>query len=239
MISFIIPTYNEEVLLPGLLRQLCTDSEKQNYPYEVIVSDGGSSDKTVDIAKSFPVRDVITSKERDNIPTGKNRGAKAASGDILIFICADIRFKDFSKFLHVVTTELTGTTVAMTFPVQVFPEERKFSDVLFHGFYNRYFHLINGLGIGFGRGECQVIKRSVFEQLKGFQEQLAAGEDFDLFRRIDKLGKINFCTRAIVFESPRRYRKFGYWKVVRMWSKNAFSVMKKNQSFSKEWEPVR
>ncbi len=239
MYSFIIPTLNEETLLPGLLTQLCAGREEQGIPFEIIVSDGGSTDKTLAIARSYPVTVIALSEGKDKIPKGKNRGAKIATGQNLIFICADIRFANLKKFLKLVEREMSSGTIAMTFPVEVFPEERKLTDIFFHGFYNRYFHLLNIFGIGFGRGECQVIKRTIFEKINGFQEHLAAGEDFDLFRRTVKYGKIKFCTKTVVYESPRRYRKFGYWKVVQMWSKNAFSVIKSNESFSKEWEQVR
>lgn len=239
MYSFIIPTLNEEALLPGLLTQLCTTRDELGISFEIIVSDGGSTDKTIALARTFPVTVLTMSEGKDTIPRGKNRGAKIASGQNLIFICADIRFADLKKFLKLVELEMSRKTIAMAFPVQVFPEERTVFDTIFHGFYNRYFHLINLIGIGFGRGECQVIKRTIFEKINGFQEHLAAGEDFDLFRRTVKYGKIKFCTKTVVYESPRRYRKFGYWKVVQMWSKNAFSVIKKNESFSKEWEQVR
>ncbi len=239
MISFIIPTYNEEILLLGILRQLFENKADSKFEYEVIITDGGSNDRTVELALQYPLKIVQPEKGRDNIPIGKNRGASAAIGDIYVFVCADVIFSDLELFLSLISQKVQGKTLAMTFPVYVFPWERKLQDILFHSFYNQYFRFINLIGIGFGRGECQVIAKSLFERIGGFQEQLAAGEDFDLFKRAAFHSKIDFCTKTCIYESPRRYRKFGYLKVVKMWTKNAFSVLSKNESHSKEWEAVR
>ncbi len=239
MISFIIPTLNEEKLLPTLLKQLFS-GEVDSSHYEVIISDGGSTDGTLQIAETFPVRVVENSNEPENIPIGKNRGAKISSGDILVFITADIVFDNLKLFIETVHTKLKEKTVALTFPVKVIANERRLSDIVFHGFYNRYFRFINLIGIGFGRGECQVIKRDTFNELNGFREFLFAGEDFDLFLRAGKVGKIKYCNNSIIYESPRRYRKIGYLGIIKLWTRNALSVLQnKDSSFSKKWEPIR
>jgi GT2 family glycosyltransferase len=127
----------------------------------------------------------------------------------------------------------------MTCSVKVFPWEQKLSDQIFHCVYNNYFHILNKIGIGMGRGECQIIRKDIFENINGYNEDLAAGEDFDLFRRIKKTGNILFAKKIHVYESPRRYRKFGYKTVTFAWMKNGFSVILKNKSVNKEWEQVR
>jgi len=93
--------------------------------------------------------------------------------------------------------------------------------------------------MGMGRGECHIVKRSLFEMVKGYNETLAAGEDFDLYRRIKRFGKIKYLNDIIIYESPRRYRKYGYAKVFMDWSKNAISVVMKNRSVSDVWDAVR
>jgi GT2 family glycosyltransferase len=90
-----------------------------------------------------------------------------------------------------------------------------------------------------GRGECQIVRKSIFKKVNGNNEKLAAGEDFDLFRRIKKHGNILFTDKIEVYESPRRYRKLGYVGVSWSWAKNGLSVLFKNRSISKEWEQVR
>jgi glycosyltransferase involved in cell wall biosynthesis len=63
-VSIIIPTLNEERLLPIVLRHL--------RKYEVIVVDGGSKDRTVETAKNFGALVIVSNK---NIPVSRNIGS--------------------------------------------------------------------------------------------------------------------------------------------------------------------
>ncbi len=239
--SIIIPTLNEEKLLPVILNQL-TDSEfRKKFEIEIIVSDGGSSDKTLEIAaNSADILKIFNKDYKQNIAEGRNEGAAAASGEILVFINADIIFPDIINFFNYVEENFIGSDyLAMTCRVVISPQEAILSDKLFHAGYNRYFKFLNKIGVGMGRGECQIIHSDVFKKLGGYNTALAAGEDFDLFRRVRKSGKILFSDEVCIYESPRRYRKFGYSGVTWLWIKNGLSVLFKNKSISKEWEQVR
>ncbi|MHB1485216.1 MAG: glycosyltransferase family 2 protein [Saccharofermentanales bacterium] len=90
-ISIVIPARNEAANLPLLLQDLSMQIVK---PYEIICVDDCSTDKTGDIASSFCV-DLITISEKPDEWTGKawacQQGANAATGDILLFLDADVR----------------------------------------------------------------------------------------------------------------------------------------------------
>ena len=90
-----------------------------------------------------------------------------------------------------------------------------------------------------GRGECHIIKKSVFNDYGGYNEDLAAGEDFDLFRRIRKDGKILFARNLTVYESPRRYRKIGHFRILFTWLINSIYIIFAKTSKSTEWKEVR
>jgi len=239
--SIIIPTLNEEKLLPQLLKQLTDEIPLPSREYEIIISDGGSKDATEKIAESFNcsfIKHHSTIKE--NISCGRNRGAEKAKGKWLIFLNADIRIanvKAFFVFLeeHVYSSKL----VAVGGQVKIFPEEEILSDRLFHAFYYHYFKALNFIGMGNGRGECQIILKDTFDKLGGYNQKLAAGEDFDLFKRAKKIGKILLTDKILVFESPRRFRRFGYFNVTLMWLKNSTSIVLMKKSISREWEEVR
>ncbi len=100
--SIVIPTLNEEKLLPDLLKQLTDITLKNEFDLEIIVSDGGSIDKTVQIAIDYA--DIITIHTDDklqNIASGRNEGAKFATGDIFMFFNGDVRINkpvDFFRF---------------------------------------------------------------------------------------------------------------------------------------------
>lgn len=240
--SIIIPTLNEEKLLPNLLKQLSSFDVKKRFSSEIIISDGGSKDNTLKIAKDHA--DKIIEKVGSNkqtIAAGRNAGVKQAEGDYYIFLGADIILKDCGQFFEILEKRFTNTNkyLAFTCDVKVFPEEEDSKDRFFHNILNTYFYLLNIFGVGMGRGECQVVRKDIFHKVGGYNEHLAAGEDFDLFKRIRKHGKILHARNFCVYESPRRYKKFGYLNVCKMWLINAFFVIFKNKSLDNEWEQVR
>ncbi len=241
-ISVIIPTLNEEKLIAKTLDQF-PKTLKEKYNIEVIISDGGSTDRTLELLTGT-VDKVVTAVPgvKQNIPQGRNAGAKAASGKYLYFLNADTLIEDTTRFFEQSLNAFNNEkNYALTCRFHVFPDDVRLSDKLFHGFYNNYVRLLNKAGMGMGRGECQMIRADIFRKVNGYNELLAAGEDYDLYRRI-KLsgkGKIKFLNELLVYESPRRYRKFGYIKVFGDWTKNSFSVFFKNKSISQVWEQVR
>jgi glycosyltransferase involved in cell wall biosynthesis len=240
MISIIIPTLSEQRLIKQALHQF-TEAIRNRHDIEIIVSDGGSSDETVHIARSLADKVVIYDGQvRQTIAGGRNAGAEKASGDLLFFMNADTLIDEPDSFLSIVEEVMKNPRIlALTCYVRVYPEEEKMSDKLFHGTCNLFFDIVNSIGIGMGRGECHIIRRSVFEAERGYNDVLVAGEDFDLYSRIRRRGKIKFLRNRYVFESPRRYRRFGYHRVAFDWFRNAVSVKLFKRSVIDEWTPIR
>jgi glycosyltransferase involved in cell wall biosynthesis len=86
-ISVVIPTYNSEKVLPLCLRSI----KGQDYPrnkVEIIVADGGSSDRTIEIAKEFRVDKILKNPLRTG-EAGKAVGVKAAKNEIIALIDSD------------------------------------------------------------------------------------------------------------------------------------------------------
>jgi glycosyltransferase involved in cell wall biosynthesis len=241
-ISVIIPTLNEEKLILQTLRQFTPDI-RNRFGIELIVSDGGSTDSTLSIVESNSLADKIIKAvpgEKQNIPQGRNAGASTASGKYFYFFNADTLINNIEQFFTSSTECFEKDAfAALTCKIRVFPDDVRLSDRMFHGFYNSYVRILNKAGMGMGRGECHMVRKEIFKSVGGYNEMLAAGEDYDLYRRIAKQGKIKFISGLTVYESPRRYRKFGYRKVFGDWTNNSLSVLFKNRSVSKEWDPVR
>ena len=85
-ISVIIPTLNEEKNLPIVLQDVRQFFEKNRYKHEILVVDGYSKDKTVEIAKKFGAKILYDNKSKGSALI---TGFKHAKGDIIITMDAD------------------------------------------------------------------------------------------------------------------------------------------------------
>ncbi len=92
MISVILPVYNEEKVLEATVKQIERILSKIPEKTEIIISEDGSTDRTVEIAKRLesPRIRLLTSKKRLGKGASIIRSAKFAVGDIIIFMDADL-----------------------------------------------------------------------------------------------------------------------------------------------------
>lgn len=87
MISFIIPAFNEEQLLGRTLRAINDAGRAVGEEFEVIVADDASTDRTGEIAAEHGARVVAVNHRQ--IAATRNSGARAAAGEMFIFVDAD------------------------------------------------------------------------------------------------------------------------------------------------------
>lgn len=91
-VSIIIPTLNEEGCIERCLKTLSNQTVLRK-DYEIIVSDGGSKDKTVKIARKYADRVVVVKKR--GISVGLNAGIRKARSDVIAVTHADCLVPDF------------------------------------------------------------------------------------------------------------------------------------------------
>ena len=90
-ISVIIPAYNEERYLGPTLESVARAADAHHLSHgardEVVVVDNNSADRTSAVARAHGARVVF--EGRNNIAAARNRGARAARGELLLFLDAD------------------------------------------------------------------------------------------------------------------------------------------------------
>lgn len=237
LISVIIPTKNEEAYLENTLKQYY--DIKKAYCIEIIIADGDSNDNTLLIANKY-ADIILLSTKKENIAIGRNRGAAAASGEILFHTDADVIIPNIDSFINILIDSFCDSSVlALTTNLRVYPNKELITDKVAHFIFNFCIKYSILFGAFLSKGECQIVRKDSFDLIGGYNEKIIAGEDCDLFYRINKVGKIIFLNKLVVYHSPRRFRNLGYPKVLCTYIQEGLSLFFRKKSFSKEWSIER
>ena len=202
-LSIIIPTLNEEKLLPFLLELIKKENTKNNI--EVIVADAGSFDKTRQIAKFYGCKVVP-----GGLPArGRNNGAKHATSDILFFMDADVLFKKdaIKKSLNEFKKRKLDAASFGIYTQEKNLYMNKATMNLFYNYPQRILKKISPMGaMGI------MVKKSVFERIGGFDEDIKIAEDHYFVKKVSKIGKYDIIESVKLYMPLRRFRQDGYMR---------------------------
>ncbi|MFC1667784.1 TIGR04283 family arsenosugar biosynthesis glycosyltransferase [Chlamydiota bacterium] len=193
MISVIVPTFNEEKEIGGLLSALALQK------VETILVDGGSTDRTVSLAKKYPVKIIMSEKGRSQ---QMNVGALHASGDVLIFLHADCRLDN--KAFTTITTLIKQGYVGGGFLHKIDSDKLIYRVIEFSG--NIRARLLK---IFYG-DQAIFIRKNCFHKLGGF-DTVSLFEDILFSKKMKRLGPV-IIAKQHVLASPRRWEKRGILK---------------------------
>ena len=238
MISIIIPTYNEEKYIGKTLAQL----RKLTISHEIIVSDDKSSDKTVEIAKTYTEKVLVPEVKHATIAANRNAGAKMATGDFLVFMDGDSYINEPDKFFSEALRyfDKQKNLIGLTVYLRVFPEIETCTDKIMFKIFNLVHFIKNNiLHKGEAIGKFQMIKRDAFEKLGGFNGGLVTREDGDMFLRLSKIGRTYCSSKLVILHTARRAHKFGWPKLLWIWMMNSFWFAMFKSVITKEWKPIR
>ena len=207
MLSIIIPTLNEAVCLPRLLKDL----SRQIYrDFEVLVVDGGSTDATLPKAKTFtrvlPGLKIVKSPKA-HVCVQRNLGAKLAQGRILVFADADSRIgPEFLLGLRYRWAISQADVLSFWLkPDIINPQNESLALAV-----NLFRELQNNLQPRYLLEALFAIDKSVFLKAGGFDETVNFAEGSRLIRQLVKLGYTSKIVRDPVFSfSFRRLRRLG------------------------------
>jgi len=184
-LSFIIPAYNEAAWIQRCLEQIaaavaaCRTERKVEFEVEYVVTDNNSSDETASLAAQAGA--LVAFEPVNQISRARNTGARAASGDWLIFIDADCELSagllgdvlaliETGKFLG------CGSLVAM----HDMPGSARWLLVVWSWLSAR---------LNWAAGSFVACRADAFAALGGFSEQLYVAEEIDFSRRIKKYAR--------------------------------------------------
>jgi len=190
VISIIIPTLDEERSLPVLLNAI----GQQTAAHEVIVVDGGSQDRTLEVAHNHGVRTLISRPGRG---AGIATGAEASCGDVLFFLHADSRLPPgaLERINEALSTD--ENVIGGNFRV-VFDGDTAFSRRL-----TGFCLWIRLLGFYYGDSGI-FVRRSVYQALGGFRP-IPMMEDWDFVRRLERFGRTCCIKNPPLVTSSRRF----------------------------------
>ena len=197
--SIVIPTYNEEVLLPQMIESVFNQTYRD---FEVIVADNHSTDKTRKILSKYNAR-VVEGNDRPGI--ARNKGASIANGEFLVFLDADTTIgKDFLKDLLIEINKRNFVAASGFFV----GDQGTTFDLITHSFLNNYFWLLQKIN-PHAYGCFFAIRNDIFRKLDGFDPDIIMAEDHELAYRISKLGKFSFLRKPTITVSVRRIGREG------------------------------
>lgn len=204
-ISIVILTKNAGDRFETLLQ--CLFSQKFNGDYEVIVIDSGSTDNTVAVAQSFPVKMVRIRAEEFHHGKTRNLGAELSNGKILVYITQDA-LPLHNDWLQKLTEDLKDPRVAMVVGRQIPWNDTKPPEKFFYRYYFPEYKIEVFHGVSdyyrdnlFISNVNSAIKKDIWQNLK-FSEDVPRGEDKEFAKHVLLAGwKIVYQPDALLYHA--------------------------------------
>jgi len=202
LVSIVIPTLDEQGELPDLLDAIVTLPGL----WEAIVADGGSGDETVALARAHATAPLVIEAVGGRAAQ-LNAGARAATGDVLLFLHADSRLPP-DAYASLTDAWRTPGVAGGNFAL-AFDGGQAFERILgaVYRFQRRR---------GFYYGDSSVwVRRETFEALGGYRE-IPIMDDYDFVRCLERSGETR-CLPGPATTSSRRWRSMGIPRTVLAW----------------------
>jgi glycosyltransferase involved in cell wall biosynthesis len=189
----------------------------------VFVADAGSTDGTIETARSFADRLQISVIPGGLPSAGRNAGARRATTPYVLFIDADIEVADPTLVRRVMETARKRRLQCATVDIRC--KDGRFMDsVLYRG--NNAVQHFASFAKPFATGMFMLFERAKFEELGGFDESVHYAEDYHLSKQVSpfRFGIV----KGHILTSNRRFRAMGHLKVAKMFFNTALHTFSPN-----------
>lgn len=212
-ISIIVSAYNEEKWISQTLESINRAknflSERGGPPAEILVVDNASTDRTVEVVQALEV-EVVQETVR-GVAKARNTGAKAAHGDILIFVDADVTVPE-TLFCRV--SRLLSDSLCIGGAVDTNYQPASISVKVYLQMWR-----VAGKLLSMAQGAVQFVRRDAFFSLGGYDETLFIGEDVDFYWRLRRKARkqgLQVCLidDVSVIPSSRRFDQWPLWRTL-------------------------
>lgn len=240
--SVVIATKNEQNYIAKTLDHLdesIGEAMENGITTELIVVDSSQGKTTLDVAKRY-TENVYRLKPQ-GVSKARNYGAIKSKGRVMVFMDADtiVQKKTLTDVYKTFKNESVVSAIAYVLSTRI--HELPSSARLFYivdKMFIKACGLIPLLIRFYNRGDIVAVRRTVFDQVQGFDESLYMMEVTDLLNQAQKHGKIKVLSDP-VFESSRRLEKWGVFKSYKIWWKNYFSFYFLRRLQDTKYEVIR
>lgn len=212
MLSFIIPTLNEEKHIAILLANLTPQLSKED---EVIVVDSFSKDKTAAVAKKYGAKVVLRPKQ--GVGLARTEGAKEAKNSIFVFLdCDCVLAQDYVRRLK---NNFAKSDLEAVGGFDLYSSDSKIWEFIYNSYslavftLVRIIHLITGK-YWFAANNC-AIRKELFFKVGGYRSVIM--EDTDFMHRAPANRKVKYDWKVVLTLSDRRFKQDGFFRTVALW----------------------
>ena len=214
MVSVIIPTFNRAYCVAESIRSVLAQSE-----LEIIVVNDGSTDETVKELASFPTIQVINLAENHGVSYARNKGLEQARGSLICFLDSDDLWEegkvqaqvqwmqDHPECKAVYTDELWIRNGVRVNPMN---KHQKYSGDIFR----------QCLPLCIVSPSSVMLRKSVLDEVGGFDELMSVCEDYDLWLRIAVRYPFKFLREKLIVKRgghedqlSRKYWGMDRWRI--------------------------
>lgn len=243
-LAFVIPAYNEEALIGKCLESVVAEIARSGVDASIIVVNNASTDRTGEIARSFPSVQVVDEPKK-GLVNARDAGFAATEGfDLVANIDSDTIVP--SGWLDTVQHEFARDPklVCLSGPY-VYYDMSLWSRVLVSLFYGLTYliYVLNRFILRVGsvvQGGNFVFKRDAWQQVGGYDRTIEFfGEDTDVAVRLSKVGGVKFTFALKMNTSGRRLEKEGVFRTAGTYTLNFFWVTFRGKPATKEYTDIR